>query len=426
MRRIALVSEHASPLACAGGVDSGGQNVYVAQVARQLARAGWHVDVFTRRDRSLLPMVMQWQPRVRIIHVPAGPPEFIAKEKLLPAMTAFSSFLLNFIRCEKNRYDILHANFFMSGLAALDSSRQYRIPLIMTFHALGRVRRLHQCEADGFPDARFEIEDELVRTADRIIAECPQDREDLLSLYDADPSRIDVVPCGFDPEELRPMPRQQARAELGWPQDEMCILQLGRLVPRKGVDNAIRGLAGLHRRYGLPARLYIVGGASEAPNAIATPEIARLTRIAQDCGVADRVHFIGRRGRSVLARYYSAADVFVSTPTYEPFGITPLEAMSCGTPVIGSAVGGIRSTVIDGETGFLVPPDDPDTLADRLGCLHMAPMLRREFGEAGRARVHQQYTWRHVANRLIDVYESVLSPVPQARWLERAAIVARV
>jgi glycosyltransferase involved in cell wall biosynthesis len=253
--RIAMVSEHASPLALLGGVESGGQNVYVAHVARQLAAAGHRVDVFTRRDHALQPLAFQWGENVRVIHVPAGPPEFVPKEKLLDYMDDFGDFLAEFWRRQRPSYDVVHANFFMSGWAALQAIDRVPIPLVMTFHALGRVRRMHQKEADGFPDSRFLIEERLMREAERVLAECPQDRDDMLELYDADPDRIDVVPCGFDPLEFAPMERAVARRTLSWPDGEFIVLQLGRMVPRKGVDNVIQAIGVLRRDHGLRALL---------------------------------------------------------------------------------------------------------------------------------------------------------------------------
>lgn len=409
MRKIALISEHASPLAQAGSVDSGGQNVYVGQLAKSLARDGISVDVFTRRDNSLLPPVVHWFPNVRIFHVPAGPARFVAKEKLLGVMPAFSDWLGNFVARQPIRYDVFHANFFMSGHAALPVARASCAPLVMTFHALGRVRRQHQGQADGFPECRVDIETELVRVADRTLAECPQDRDDLLGLYGADPERISVVPCGFDPEEFAAVPRAEARRALGWDTDEFTVLQLGRLVPRKGIENVVRGIAALRDRHGIRARLQVVGGNAVLPNAIATPEIARLRGIADTVGVADQVDFVGRRTRDTLKTFYSAADVFVTTPLYEPFGITPLEAMACGTPVIASDVGGLRSTVLEGRTGLLVPPEDPKALADALATLERDAPLRQRFGEQGRRHVHRLYTWRRVARQIGDIYESLLA-----------------
>ncbi|MGG1947946.1 glycosyltransferase family 1 protein [Trinickia sp. NRRL B-1857] len=404
--KIALVSEHASPLAVAGGVDSGGQNIYVAHVARQLHRAGHQVDVFTRRDRALLPAISDMD-GVRVIHVPAGPPTQMPKEHLLPFMPEFADFLVGFCRQERMPYDVIHANFFMSGLAALKVKSALGTPLVTTFHALGKVRRIHQGADDGFPDARFAIEEELVRESDVIIAECPQDALDLREHYGSDPSRVQIVPCGFDIAEFGRMDRAEARSALGWPGNRFSVLQLGRLVPRKGIDTVVRALATLRERTGIDAHLYVVGGNADLPNEIATPEIARLHGIAAGCGVCDHVTFVGRRGRAQLREFYAAADVFVTTPWYEPFGITPIEAMACARPVIGADVGGIRYSVVDGKTGFLVPPRDPDSLAERLARLARDPALGERMGEAGFERVHTSFTWSRVAHMLEDVYRGV-------------------
>ncbi len=215
MSHIALISEHASPLGMLGGADSGGQNVYVGQVARNLASLGHSVDVFTRRDDPRLPEVAEWLDGVRLIHVPAGPPVCVRKEDLLPFMGEFSEYAIRFAESRPMSYDIVHANFWMSGLVAADLKRTLGIPFVITFHALGRVRRLHQGAADQFPDARFPIEDRIIEETDRIIAECPQDEEDFLNLYNADPRKITVVPCGFDPSEFGPMSKALARTVLG-------------------------------------------------------------------------------------------------------------------------------------------------------------------------------------------------------------------
>lgn len=412
MRKIALISEHASPIASLGSVDSGGQNVYVAQLARQLARLGYLVDVFTRRDSDQLAPVADWHPGVRIVHVPAGPAHFIPKEAMLPLMEQFGRYVIRFARRQKVPYDLVHANFFMSGMVAQQIKQTLGIPFVMTFHALGRVRRLNQKEADGFPDLRFAIEERLMLEADRIIAECPQDQSDMECHYGAPNPRIEVVPCGFDPDEFGPA-ISDARQQLGVAHDEFLILQLGRMVPRKGVDNVIRALALLQQTYRIPARLLVVGGNREEPDPVATPELGRLMRLAHELGIAHAVTFTGQRQRAQLRTYYSAADVFVTTPWYEPFGITPLEAMACATPVVGSAVGGIKTTVVDGKTGYLVPPNDAAALAERLAWLQRDPKLAQRLGWAGMRRAYQHYTWRSVALNIARVYEDVLEPMSQ-------------
>lgn len=408
MQRIAFISEHASPLAALGGTDSGGQNVYVGNLARELARLGYQVDVYTRRDHRQTPQVVEWRPGVRVIHMDAGPLRPLPKEQLLPYMAEFGHAMLRFMRSAGVFYALVHANFFMSGMVAQQLKRLVGLPYVITFHALGRVRRLCQGQADGFPDTRFAIEEALMRDADCVIAECEQDERDMVELYDGGPSRLAVVPCGFDPDEFWPV-RESARTKLGLDESEFIVLQLGRMVPRKGVDNVIRAVSVLREQHHLQARLLVVGGEAQRADPMQTPEIRRLATLAAQLGIAEQVNFTGAQPRQALRDYYSAADVFVTTPWYEPFGITPLEAMACATPVVGSAVGGIRSTVLDHKSGFLVPPHDPGALAARLAQLQRDPLLAQRMGWTGLRRVHRHFTWRRVAMQVASVYRSVLA-----------------
>ena len=428
-RRTAMISEHASPLNCLGGVDSGGQNVYVAQVAKHLAALGYDVDVFTRRDDAFSPEVFDCQRGVRVIHLTAGPPSFVPKEELLPFMDEFCRQLLHFADQQGIDYDLVHAHFFMSGLVAAEIKRRRGWPFVITFHALGRVRRLHQREADRFSPERISIEHRLMDEADWIIAECPQDEEDQIKLYGAKPDKIRLVPCGFDKTELWPLAKHEARRQLGLDPGEPIVLHVGRMVPRKGVDNTVRGFARLVRRHGVAARLLIVGGESDEPDPGRTPEIGRLQKIAADENVADRVVFVGRKGRAELKYYYSAADVFVTTPWYEPFGITPIEAMACGTPVIGANVGGIKYSVRDGQTGYLVPPNDPDALGERLAYLLERPHVRHRFSQQAVDRVNRLFTWKRVSAQIADAYEEILcsiaSPVPAAAGMAASPVDVR-
>lgn len=408
-KSIALISEHASPLGTFGGADSGGQNVYVGQLAKHLAALDYEVDVFTRRDSQELPEIVKWLDGVRIIHVPAGPPICVRKEDLLPYMEEFTAYVLSFCQHKWQPYDLIHANFWMSAMVAAEVKRSHNIPFVVTFHALGRVRRFYQGEADQFPNERFAIEDRIVAEADRIIAECPQDQEDLLCLYHADPAKISIIPCGFDPTEFWQIDKSIAQTTLGIESEEPLILQLGRLVPRKGVDTVIRGFGHLVKQHQIMARLLIVGGESEEPDPQLTPEIGRLSAIALEEGVADRVTFVGRKRRELLKYYYSAADVFVTTPWYEPFGITPLEAMACGTPVIGSQVGGVKFTVKDGETGYLVPPNEPEAIAERIADLCQNPQSRERLSRQAIQHAQEFFTWQQVTSAVAALYKEVIS-----------------
>lgn len=406
--RLALISEHASPLAVLGGVDAGGQNVYVAQTARLLARRGHIVDVYTRRTSPDQAETVTVRPGLRIIHVSAGPASDIPKEKLFELMPEFTEQVYDRMLAE-GAPDLVHAHFWMSGLVAAELKRRLSVPFVITFHALGHVRRAHQGAADGFPEERGQIERTLMDEADIVIAECPQDTEDMTALYGVTRANFAEVPCGFDPSEIGPVDRTLARELLGIDADARVVLQLGRLVPRKGVDDAIRGFARATAESRERTLLLIVGGSAPDGSVIDSGEGARLRDVAIEEGAADRVRFLGGRSRDSLRYFYSASDVFVSVPWYEPFGITPLEAMACGVPVLGSRVGGLKHTVVDGKTGLLVEPHDPDAVAQALTRLLADAPMRERMGAAGRERVNAEFTWERVTDSLEDVYRSLVA-----------------
>ncbi|WP_423149215.1 glycosyltransferase family 4 protein [Rubrolithibacter danxiaensis] len=409
--RIAFISEHASPLATLGGVDSGGQNVYVAELAKYLAVSGYQIDIFTRWDNENLPQVINWLPGIRVIHVQAGPVCFVPKEELLQHMPEFTTSMLTFIEEEEINYELVHANFFMSAWVASRLKELLDIPFVVTFHALGHVRRIHQKEQDKFPAQRLKIEEDAVKKADQIIAECPQDREDLIKYYNASPDKISIIPCGFNPSEFYPVQQTLARVILDLDPEENIILQLGRMVPRKGVDNVVKALA-KSKRNTERLRLVIVGGESDIPDPVLCPEIARLQEIAKAEGVLDNITFVGRKNRDMLKYYYSAANVFITTPWYEPFGITPLESMACGTPVIGSNVGGIKYSIVNGKTGYLIPPNDAEALAGKIEHLFSNPALLKKMKVNALKRVNSMFTWAHVAKMVDVMYGKILQPVP--------------
>jgi D-inositol-3-phosphate glycosyltransferase len=344
---------------------------------------------------------------VRVIHINGGPVTFIPKERLLRYMPAFTQDMLHFIKAENNPYQLIHAHFFMSALVAADIKQQLGIPFVVTFHALAKVRRIHQGKNDWFPDEGFAIEERIVAETDQIVALCPQESDDLIKLYRADPGKITIIPNGFRSNEMYPLDKQRARLALKLDPREKIILQLGRIVPRKGIDNVIKALGYIRREQHFKARLLIVGGESDEPDAQVTPEIGCLQKLAEAEGVSHRVTFVGRRNRDALLYYYSAADVFITTPWYEPFGITPIEAMACGTPVIGSNVGGIKFTVINGKTGFLVPPNDPVFLGQRLVELLGSSKLRMYFEKNAIRHVNENFTWMKAAHLTANLYERI-------------------
>jgi len=407
--RVAFISEHASPLALLGSVDAGGQNVYVDEVSRNLGRLGYLVDVFSRRDSIDVPEVVQWAPNVRVVHLQAGPPSFVLKDDLWPLMPAFRDAFLGFMAREGVRYDLLHGNFWMSGWAAAQLRQQLGIPAVHIFHAMGKTKQRHQGSADTSPDGRIAVELEVIAAVDRLIAQCPSERDELVDDYGADPAKVALIPSAVNVERFRPVSRAEARRRIELDTDELVVAYVGRMMPRKDVRNLVRAAGILAQRSDLPFQLLLVGGETPEPDPVATPEIGVLQQLAAEVGIVDRVRFIGKRQPDVLRDYYSAGDVVVTTPWYEPFGLTPLEGMACGRPVIGSAVGGITFTIQDGVTGLLVPPRDPHALADGLELLLSQPQLRMRMGQAARERVEREFTWPTVAERTAALYETVLA-----------------
>jgi D-inositol-3-phosphate glycosyltransferase len=421
--RIAWFSEHASPVALLGGEDAGGQNVYVDEVSRNLAHLGYAIDVFTRRDNPDVETIINWAPGVRVINLPAGPAEFHLKDELWPLMPAFRDAFLQFMRCDEARYDLIHGNFWMSGWVATELGHRLSLPVVQIFHAMGKTKRRYQGRSDPSPRERIAVEARVIRNADRIIAQCPHEQAELIDDYKADPGKVVVIPSAVNTNVFHPVSRDEARACLGIDPDEFVVVYVGRMLPRKDIRNVVRGVARLIACSSATTpriRLLLVGGDTTAPDPVATPEIGALQRLAAELGISEHVHFVGRRQQESLRYFYSAGDVAVTTPWYEPFGLTPLEAMACGRPVIGSAVGGITYTIADGKTGFLVPPRDPEELAARLHQLLEAPTLRARMGQAARRRVEREFTWSRVALRTASLYDTLLEQRQTALQEQRA------
>ncbi len=298
----------------------------------------------------------------------------------------------------------------MSGWVATELRRRLHIPTVQIFHATGKTKKRHQKKVDTSPGDRVKTEMGIVRDVDRLIAQCPCERDELVHDYRADPGKVVIIPSAVNTKIFHPIAQAEARDSIGLPLNEKIIVYIGRLLPRKDIRNIVRALALLpDDNSNDPVSLMVVGGETVEPNPVATPEIGELQRLAAELGVLARVRFIGKRQANELRYYYSAGDVVVTTPWYEPFGLTPLEAMACGRPVIGSAVGGLTFTIAEGETGFLVPPRNPDSLAARLQFLLNQPEMIARMGKAARKRVEREFTWSIVAMRTAALYDSVLA-----------------
>lgn len=394
---IAMVSEHASPLAAVGEADAGGQNVYVAALAHELARRRHRVTVFTRRDEPTLPVRVEMRPGVTVVHLDAGPARHIDKDLLFPHMPAFADVLTAALTAD--RPDVVHAHFWMSGWAALRSCDVLDLPLVQSFHALGTVKRRHQGADDPSPRERAAVETELATRADRVVATCSEEAHELRSL--GTPStNLARVPCGYDDELFTAF----GPAELGPRTRPHRIAAVSRLVPRKGLAAVIAAIAD-HRTVEL-----VIAGGPPFDRLVHDADHQRLVAAAEAAGVADRVRFTGGLAQRDVARLLRSADVFVAAPWYEPFGIAPVEAMACGTPVIGTAVGGLLDTIVDGRTGVLVPPRDLASLSAAIGLLVGDHRLRRSLGAAGARRAPRSYGWRTVGAAVERLYRDVMTP----------------
>lgn len=392
VRRIDMVSEHASPLAVLGGEDAGGQNVVVAELATRLARRGAEVVVHTRRDSTVLPDRVELAPGVVVNHIAAGPPAEVPKDELFPYMDSFADRLSD--AWAEAPPDVVHTHFWMSGYAGVQAARRHHLPVAHTFHALGVVKRRHQGAADTSPRNRLAVESQLLRSVDRVIATCEDEVRELVALG-ADPTRISVVPCGVDLASFTPSaPRRHQR---------LRVLSLGRLVPRKGVDDVIRAVASIP-----DAELTVAGGPT-ADTLVLDPEVGRLAALAEALGAAGRVRFVGRVDRADVPRLIAEHDLAVCVPWYEPFGIVPIEIMASGRPVVVSSVGGLVDSVVDGVTGLVVPPRDPAALARAIARLAADPPLRRRLGTAGAARSRERYSWEVIAEQVEQVYRLLVN-----------------
>jgi glycosyltransferase involved in cell wall biosynthesis len=395
--KIAMVSEHASPLSPLGGVDAGGQNVHVGALATNLAALGHDVEVFTRRTDGTSPDDVRFAERVLVRHVPAGPAEPVSKDHLLPLIPEFT----NHLRAQWQRTppDVIHSHFWMSGLAALNA-RPTTTPLVHTYHALGVVRQRHQPDSGSLVAVRDRVERRILDESDAIVATCTDEVRELGKIGGRG-RQIDVVPCGVDVSMFHPFGACKSRTGL---RRAVCV---SRLVPRKGIADAIKALAAV------PATELIVIGGPQDSELSNDDEYRRLVSLARAWGVHDRVRFTGGLPQADVAAWMRSADVVIAVPWYEPFGIVPVEAMACGKPVIGSAVGGLLDTVQPGETGILVRPRSPEELAAAWRSLLEDDARRIAMGRTAHVRARRDFPWRVVARRTLGTYERVLAHAHQ-------------
>jgi len=405
MRRVAMISYHTSPLAPLGGSDTGGMNVYVRQLSRELGQRGFLVDVFTRRQDASTPEVIEDGENVRVVHLEAGPRRPVDKGRLHQYLDQFEENMIRFASAAGLTYDLLHSHYWLSGRVALRLQERWGLPHVTMFHTLGEVKNRARVTEHEAP-LRIQVEHRLATQADRIVCASQHEKHLLARLYDADPERVAVVPCGVDLDLFRPQDKEAARRALGY-RDERIILFVGRIEPLKGIDILINAAAQLGEESDF--HVLIVGGDRRSRQ-----QVSHLQELASDLGIGERVCFLGAVDHEQLPLYYNAADVCVVPSFYESFGLVALEAMACGTPVVASRVGGLTGTVRDGETGYLISWRCPEPFAERLELLLGNEALRRRFGEAAR-EVVERYRWANVAEAMVALYRELLGETrPQA------------
>ncbi|WP_246204800.1 D-inositol-3-phosphate glycosyltransferase [Streptomyces tailanensis] len=413
-RRVAMLSVHTSPLHQPGTGDAGGMNVYIVELAKRLAVTGIEVDIFTRATSAALPPVVELAPGVLVRHVDAGPYEGLAKEDLPTHLCAFTHGVTRaWAGHHPGHYDLVHSHYWLSGHVGRLAARRWGVPLVHAMHTMAKVKNASLAEGDTpEPASRVIGETQVVRAADRLIANTEKEAEELLHHYDADPGRVAVVHPGVNLERFRldasgvEAGRAVARSRLGLPQDALIPLFVGRIQPLKAPDVLLRAVARLlERRPRLRERIVVpvVGGPSGS--GLARPE--GLQKLAACLGISDVVLFRPPVGQDQLADWYRAASVLVMPSYSESFGLVAVEAQACGTPVIAAEVGGLPVAVKDGMSGALVPGHDPVDYAEALSGFADDPARSTRMGEAA-ARHARSFGWDTAAATTADVYAAVL------------------
>ena len=395
--RVAFISFHASPLMAPGEGKAGGMNVYVRQLARALGNIGIAVDVFTREHRpgaTSADMVETLSDNTRVIHLPAGEPD-TPMEDFFDLLPRFLAEMQDFTRRNHLQYRAVHSHYWLSGWLGQGFSRWLDIPHVITFHTLSRIK-MQSRPGEREPLQRQEVEEQIINSADRIVAFSPHERDAMSRLYGADVNRVQLAPCGVDLGTFRPLDREESRRQLGLNGDKV-LLCVGRIESLKGVELLVRTTAQLDTCE--PVRVLVVGDDNGQDR-----EVDRLRELAESLEVGDTIDFVGRVAQEELPVYYSAADVCVVPSFYESFGLAALESMACGTPVVASRVGGLSTVIQHGSTGYLKSWRCPEAFANSLEMLISSKSLQHSMGLAARRRA-EDMSWDKVAEQIAGIYD---------------------
>ncbi len=408
-RRIAMLSVHTSPLHQPGTGDAGGMNVYIVELAKRLAAINIEVEIFTRATTGGLPPLVELAPGVLVRHVDAGPYEGLAKEDLPAQLCAFTHGVMQaWAGHRPGYYDLVHSHYWLSGHVGWLAAERWGVPLVHAMHTMAKVKNAALAEGDTpEPAARVIGETQIVRAADRLIANTAEEADELVRHYEAEPGKVAVVHPGVNLDRFRPAAgRAAARDRLGLPQDALIPLFAGRIQPLKAPDILLRATAALvGQDPSLRTRLVVpvVGGPSGS--GLAKPE--GLQKLAARLGIADLVRFHPPVGQDQLADWFRAASVLVMPSYSESFGLVAIEAQAAGTPVLAAAVGGLPVAVRDGVSGLLIPGHDPADYARALRRFVDDPGLSARMGGAA-ARHARSFGWDTAASATADVYTAAM------------------
>ena len=406
VQRVAMISVHTSPLSQPGTGDAGGLNVYVVETAKEMARRGVEVDIFTRRTRATDGDVVELARGVAVHHVIAGPYDGLAKEDLPGQLCAFTAGIMRELAMRhEGYYDVVHSHYWLSGQVGWLAAERWGVPLVHTMHTMAKVKNAHRAEGDALePPGRVIGEEQVVEIADRLVANTTTEGQELVDLYGADPEKIAVVPPGVDLETFRPGDRAEARRHLGVPDHAVLLLFVGRIQPLKAPDVLVRAAAVMvEQRPELRDRLVVavLGGASGT--GLAEPD--SLTRLAGQLGIADIVQVAPPVARTELPRWFQASDL-VAVPSHnESFGLVAVEAAASGAVVVAADRGGLPAAVGDG--GVLVDGHDPRVWATTMLGLLDDPQRRQTLGARAAERASTM-GWDRTADELLEVYEDAV------------------
>ncbi|MBW2183219.1 MAG: glycosyltransferase [Deltaproteobacteria bacterium] len=409
MHRIAMISLHSCPLAALGGKETGGMNVYIRELSRELAKEGFLIDIFTRSQNASIPQVVNLNESVRVIHLKAGPEAPYDKNQVWSHLPEFLDAMERFSYKEGIDYNLIHSHYWLSGWVGVRLSSKWNIPHLTMFHTMAYFKnKVLSPLGKSEPPLRSQVETQLVKHSDHIVVSSHREKVEMVWSYNASSEKISVIPCGVDPDLFIPRDALQSKVHLNL-HPKRFILFVGRIDPVKGIDTLLKAMALVKNKLtnGKGVNLLIIGGDIDNSDYSKDSELQRLKQLTERLDLKNSVTFLGAQRQDQLPYFYSASELCVLPSRYESFGMVALEAMACGTPVIASKVGGLTSFIQDEITGFLVPEEDENSLAEKILILLNNPSLKDRLGIKARSRA-RGFSWQSIARQIISLYQHLL------------------